>query len=157
MNEDRKAESDVRIWKNNHDILITRQSAMTIAGWFHSGQASRAYSFASSGVVQPDADMWDYVGPREYECLSPSNQIAIDALVAYFEAEKAIRHDDVPHKYGTRMICLECLATCNCYYSQTCVYCLTTEPLDGECGCTDDGSHYCLFHQVAIAKFFTDS
>ncbi len=155
MNEDRKAESDVRIWKNNHDILITRQSAMTIAGWFHSGQASRAYSFASSGVVQPDADMWDYVGPREYECLSPSNQIAIDALVAYFEAEKAIRHDDVPHKYGTRMICLECLAACQCndLDNDECVHCLNQE----DCGCTLNGSHYCLVHQVAIAKFFTDS
>lgn len=152
-NESRIAEREARKWALTGEIIST-QSAREIASWYHGGQCSRAYSFCSTGVVQPDLSREDFVTDWEYDSLSEDKALLwpLDALMAYIEAEKALRHVDYPHPYGYLMGCAECEATCHCEEGRApCVYCENQD-----CECEEDGSYFCYSHQVAIAEFSRD-
>lgn len=153
-NEDRVAERESR----RHHLtgeMVSAQSARAIASWFHGGAGTRAYSFASTGIVQPDLDRDDFVADWEYDTLDVLDQKCIDALMAYIKAEKLLRHVDYPHKPGALIGCAECEACCHCESGgEECVRCqLDVLEL---CGCSPDGSSFCYEHAVAIERFSRD-
>lgn len=62
---------------------ISDSAARVIAGWWHGGQASAFYSFASCGAIDRERITDEYVMAYADEGLSPFDRVALDYFGTY--------------------------------------------------------------------------
>jgi len=96
-NIDRVAEAEVAEWDaDDRCYVIEEQTARVVAGWWHGGQWSALYSFASAGVIR--SDLLDEI--REDIRQNP-DAVDLAALLAYVDRPVS----SVWSSYGHHFIC----------------------------------------------------